>query len=109
MLIYISCPVVNGDHEMAETRMAKAARLLLDDGHRPAVPAQTRGDMSEVMSAAVRDAVNSDGVILLEGWKEDVMCQTVNFVAGKLNKVIMYEDDLLDYGKLGKKRRPQGD
>lgn len=94
MQVYISCPALNGDHKVVEQRLKTAADRLIDDGHQPISPSALRGDRSVTLPSAVRDVVNSDGAIFLNGWKDDDTCQVAHFTAVRLGKIVMYEHEI---------------
>lgn len=95
MKIYISLPIIGQDIEAVEASIIFAKAVIGKKGHEPVSPLDqdTTQDYATLMGNDIRELLQCDAVLFLDGWKESKGCRLENTAATIYGKERFYSLD----------------
>lgn len=95
MKIYISLPITGQGIEAVEASVIFAKAVIKKKGHEPVSPLDqdTTQDYATLMGNDIRELLQCDAVLFLDGWKESKGCRLENTAATIYGKERFYSLD----------------
>lgn len=95
MKIYISLPITGKDMASVEASIERAKEAITEKGHTPVSPIDqdTTQDYATLMGNDIKELLQCDAVVFLDGWKESKGCRLENAAAKIYGKECFYGID----------------